>query len=51
MFNYDQDIQPDIILMDFTKAFDKVPYKTSTLQVALVWHPIQQLLLHPVIFK
>ena len=27
MFNHDKDIQSDIILMDFTKAFDKVPHK------------------------
>jgi len=53
MFNHDKDIQSDIILMDFAKAFDKIPQwpQTFTLQAVLVWCPREHPPLDPVIFK
>ena len=39
MFNHDKDIQTDIILMDFAKAFDKVRHKR--LLYKLHWYGIR----------
>ena len=39
MSNHDKDIQSDIILMDFAKAFDKVPH--NHLLYKLHWYGVQ----------
>ena len=44
MFNHDRDIQTDVVLTDFAKAFDKVPHKR--LLYKLHWYGIRRSVHH-----
>ena len=51
MFNHDKDIQPDNIIINFTKAFDKVPTNIYSTSCTGMVSTKEDTLFDPVIFK